>query len=131
MGIVSNQDEFASGLDDEIKAMTAAILAEAKDAATIVIEVAVPATPLVTGVHQGSWIVGVGSDPGPSGNQPDPGGAATIAKALAVIAEAQPGQNIIIVNDGPAAEQLDEGSSTQAPAGFSAQATDAAARGRP
>lgn len=129
MAVILNLDSFLAGLEDEISEAKQAILIETKQAASAVLGEAVATTPEVTGLHKGSWVVGLGSDPGPSGNHPDPGGSTVLAQGLSEIGAAQLGQDIIIANDGPAIEELDMGRSDQAPAGISDAAIAAGTRG--
>jgi len=129
MAGISNLGDFLAGLEDEKAEIGKAYAAETKSAGKAVLETAVSITPVLTGVHRGSWVVGIGSEPGGSGNEPDPSGAQTLAQGLAVIEGAQAGQDIIILNDGPAIEELDLGRSNQAPAGISDAAIAAGERG--
>ena len=124
----TNIGDFMAGLDLDAAAVDTALLEETQDAANAAVQTAVEGTPVKTGLHRGSYIVGVGSDPGPSGNPLDPDGAPTIAAAADVIATATIGQQIIIVNDGPVIEELNDGRSNRAPGGFLDDAVIAAGR---
>lgn len=88
------------------------------------------ATPVDTGRARANWQAEVGSAPTTELQTTDKGGGSTISQGSANIAthEQTPFSEINIVNNLPYIGRLNDGSSTQAPAGFVESAVDAAAK---
>jgi hypothetical protein len=85
-------------------------------------------TPVDTGRARSNWLIGLGGPPddgnipawapGQDGNTAAANSTATIAAGTAAVSDREPGQDIYISNELPYIEQLNKGSSAQAPAGF-------------
>jgi hypothetical protein len=107
----------------------------AKDVALELVKILVNRTPVDTSTALSNWQVGinrpVGSTipphfPGIGGSSAGSSRAATIAKATAMIASKKPGQPIYVSNLLDYIEDLNDGTSRQAPKGFVEMAIDAA-----
>lgn len=95
--------------------------------ATIIVELLVNDTPVDSSKALSSWEVGVGNVPtglsephflGSHGSTAAESAAVALQLARAILATKQPGQVITISNAQPYIRRLNEGYSTQAPAGF-------------
>lgn len=77
-------------------------------------------TPVDTGRARGAWGVSIGGAGGAgAGQRPqDKGGASTIAQGSAVIGTQKGFQQIVLENNVPYIGRLNDGHSSQAPAGF-------------
>lgn len=75
-------------------------------------------TPVDTGRARGNWMVSLGAARGGESDNLDKGGAATISAGTAAIGASQPFQQIVIENNLPYIERLNDGHSGQAPAGY-------------
>ena len=75
-------------------------------------------TPVDTGRARGNWQVETNVRPSGVLESEDVGGGSTIAAGAAVIADAQPGDDIWISNNLDYIGRLNDGSSKQAPAGM-------------
>lgn len=84
-------------------------------------------TPVDTSQAISNWIVTIGAEnqtqikphfPGIQGSTYRASAAETIANAKAVLSSKKPGQSIFITNNLPYIKKLNDGSSSQAPAGF-------------
>jgi hypothetical protein len=95
---------------------------EVKEASVQVLETVVRRTPVDTGKARANWSVAINSGRPPSveKEETDPSGEATIAAgALTILTtKRQPGEVVWISNAAPYIERLNEGWSSQAPAGF-------------
>lgn len=80
----------------------------------------------VGGRARGNWFVGLGRARTGQSDTPDPSGGATIAAGTVEAGGTIPGQSIHITNNLPYIIPLNEGHSTQAPAGFVQNAVAAA-----
>lgn len=72
----------------------------------------------VGGRFRGNWQVAIGSVPTGTLELTDATGQATINKAQAAALSLEPGQSITLVNNLPYAQRLEDGYSSQAPAGM-------------
>lgn len=75
-------------------------------------------SPVDTGRFRGNWQVQIGSVPNGTLSLEDKSGQATISKATASAAGVEAGDIIYLVNNLPYANKLEQGHSTQAPAGM-------------
>lgn len=85
-------------------------------------------TPVDVGTAISNWNVGIGGAPdagyvkawapGAKGSTDHENIQATIDAGVAALQDREPGQDVYITNDAPYIEQLNNGRSTQAPAGF-------------
>ncbi len=76
-------------------------------------------TPIDTGHAKANWQVGIDNPITKEIEEEDPGqGEATIARNASIIRGIPPGSDIILSNNVPYINRLNEGSSSQAPAGF-------------
>jgi hypothetical protein len=102
-----------------------------KTALAILTELAVQ-TPVDTGRARSNWMVGLGGPPddgnfppyaaGEKGSTARANATMTIETGKAAMSDRQLGQAVYITNEVPYIEQLNNGSSAQAPAGFVQQA---------
>jgi hypothetical protein len=76
------------------------------------------ATPVDTGRARANWQVGIGEPELGATEDTDPGGGETVARNNLVISGSKPEAEIHLTNNLPYIEALNEGSSSQAPAGF-------------
>lgn len=99
----------------------------AKGAALVIVSDLAHKTPVDTSKALSNWRIGIGQKPalaiaphtpGRKGSTQEQSAAATIAAAKAQLANKKPGQSIWISNVLPYIRRLNEGYSTQAPAGF-------------
>ncbi len=81
-------------------------------------QVVVTETPVITGRARGGWQVGIDKPILEDNERLDPSGADTISANEAKIRTRQPGQDIYISNNVVYIGKLNEGSSSQAPAGY-------------
>ena len=81
------------------------------------------------GLHRGAWAIGFASSDGQAPGAKDTTGGSTIARAFALIRRYKIGLRMTLNNAAPAIVRLNQGWSTQAPAGFIEQAV-AIARSR-
>lgn len=75
-------------------------------------------TPVKTGRARANWQAGLNQAPNGVLEQSDPSGEATLAKAEKVLAGMKPGDSFVLVNNLPYAQELEDGSSKQAPNGM-------------
>ena len=75
-------------------------------------------SPVDTGRFRGNWQVAIGAMPSGTLDLNDKSGQATISKVSAVALGVKAGDRISLVNNLPYSEVLENGSSTQAPAGM-------------
>ena len=75
-------------------------------------------SPVDTGRFRGNWQVAIGRVPTGTLQLEDKTGQATISKAQAAALSLEPGQSITLVNNLPYAQRLEDGYSSQAPAGM-------------
>lgn len=75
-------------------------------------------SPVDTGRFRGNWQVGIGNVPAGTLELEDKTGRATINKAQAAALSLEAGQSITLVNNLPYAQRLEDGYSSQAPAGM-------------
>lgn len=104
--------------------------AAVRRSALVTDQTAVLATPVDKGRARAGWVVGLGSSPPATRSvlvAPGPNAAQTaISQGAAVIEKWDPSQgSIFIVNGVPYIIELENGSSSQAPAGMTAQAIQA------
>lgn len=77
-------------------------------------------SPVLTGRFRGAWTVGVGAPQTTVPQQVDPAGAATLARGTAAIKTVKGDRPVYIENGLPYAAKLEDGGSSQAPAGVAA-----------
>ncbi len=75
-------------------------------------------TPVDKGRARGNWQVAIGSVPDGTLDIDDPSGQATISKVTAEAAGLKAGDTIVLVNNLPYIQRLEDGYSSQAPAGM-------------
>lgn len=75
-------------------------------------------SPVDTGRFRGNWQVGIGNVPAGTLELDDKSGRATVSNAQAAALSLEPGQSITLVNNLPYAQRLEDGYSSQAPAGM-------------
>lgn len=75
-------------------------------------------SPVDTGRFRGNWQTAIGSPPEGTVETVDPSGNTVIAKVAGVTAGMDPGDIIYMANNLPYARRLEEGYSSQAPAGM-------------
>jgi len=75
-------------------------------------------TPVKTGRAKANWQAGLNKAPSGVIEQNDPSGEATLAKIQKVLAQMKQGDRFILVNNLPYAQELEDGSSRQAPNGM-------------
>lgn len=96
-------------------------------AALVADQVAILATPVDTGRARANWIASIGAPATEADRAPDKSGQVALNEAQRVVARYAPGQGgIYITNNVEYIEPLDQGSSSQAPNGMTAQAIQAA-----
>lgn len=100
----------------------------AKKVAVAINQVVVLATPVDTGRARANWLVGLSNPVTEEVEQEDPSGVSTIAQGNARILTRRRGQTIFISNNVEYINKLNEGSSSQAPAGFVELAVQAGSR---
>lgn len=83
------------------------------------------ATPVDTGRARANWQVGIGEPVEETTTETDPSGGATVSRNNQVIGQSTPGQDIHLSNNLDYIEALNNGSSSQAPAGFVEEAVAA------
>lgn len=86
--------------------------------ALIINQTIIVATPVDTGHARANWIVGIDAPISKEISEEDKGGEATVARNAAIIRGAKPRKQIILSNNVPYINVLNEGSSDQAPAQF-------------
>lgn len=87
-----------------------------------------PGTPIDTGFHRSHWDAAIGKLPegGSMGGKLDPDPTAAELRVDAVIEQMQPGDQLLITNNGPGIRPLEfSGHSKQAPDGFVRPAAEA------
>jgi hypothetical protein len=90
-----------------------------REVAREVLKAIIPATPVRDGIARGNYHVSLGAaDTSTVLNVKDPTGSGALARGLGTIDGSTRGQSIHINNNTPYIEELNRGSSTQAPAGF-------------
>ncbi len=98
-----------------------------KTAATVLLDELIDATPVDESTAESNWQVGIGTPPqaerrayivGKGGSTAAASAEAAKAAGRAIIAQAKPGQTIVISNLLAYIRRLNDGSSKQAPAGF-------------
>jgi hypothetical protein len=96
-------------------------------AATAIVVDLIQVTPVDSSKALSNWQVGLGSkvqgtvdalQPGKKGSTHEAAIADAISLAYSILSRAKPGESIWISNNLPYIQRLDEGYSTQAPAGF-------------
>lgn len=87
------------------------------EAAGIILQTVVLATPVDTGRARGGWLVGLGGPPS-SQDLKDADGASTIANGRSKIAQRKADQTIFLSNSVEYIDELNKGTSAQAPANF-------------
>lgn len=98
-----------------------------RKAALVADQVAILATPVDTGRARANWIASIGAPATEADRAPDKSGQVALNEAQRVVARYAPGQGgIYITNNVEYIEPLDQGSSSQAPNGMTAQAIQAA-----
>lgn len=85
------------------------------------------ATPVDTGRARANWQVGLDESIDEPTDDTDPSGGETVSRNNQVIEQSAPGQDIHLSNNLPYIEALNNGSSSQAPAGFVEEAIAAGA----
>ena len=75
-------------------------------------------TPVKTGRARANWQAGLNQAPDDVLEQADPSGEATVAKVQKVLANLKPGDSFVLVNNLPYSQELEDGSSKQAPNGM-------------
>jgi len=75
-------------------------------------------SPVDTGRFRANWQVAIGRVPSGTLQLEDPSGRATISEAQATALRVKPGDTIALVNNLPYAQRLEDGWSSQAPAGM-------------
>lgn len=91
---------------------------EKRKTAAVVQQIVTLGTPVKTGRARNNWDVGLGEPWRATTQEVDPSGAGAVARNNAKIATTKPGQDIYISNNLPYINRLNQGSSSQAPAGF-------------
>ncbi len=86
--------------------------------ALVISQTVIGATPVDTGHARANWQVGIDAPITEEIDEEDQSGAATITKNAGTIRAATPQKSIILSNNVPYIQQLNEGSSAQAPAQF-------------
>lgn len=86
--------------------------------AVLIDQVVTVQTPVDTGHARANWQATIGAETTAELEEVDPSGQGAIAKARAVLETRQPEQTIHITNNVKYVPRLNEGSSSQAPAGF-------------
>ncbi len=87
-------------------------------AALLINQAVVSGTPVDTGQARGGWLVGINSAPSEVSEELDPSGGATISRNESKIRRVRGDQTVHIVNNVGHIGFLNDGSSSQAPAGF-------------
>lgn len=100
----------------------------AVEAALLISQTVIVATPVDTGRARANWFANIGTPITQESDGTDPSGAATIARNAGIIPIKLPGQTIFLSNNLPYIQFLNEGSSAQAPAMFVEQAIATAVR---
>lgn len=75
-------------------------------------------SPVDTGRFRGNWQTAIGSAPSGTVEMMDKGGTVVIAKVQGVTAGMKPGDVVYMANNLPYAQRLEDGYSSQAPAGM-------------
>lgn len=92
--------------------------------AVIIDQVVTVGTPVDTGRARANWQATIGEETFDELDEVDPSGAATIAKAQAVLESRKSEQTIHLTNNVKYVPRLNEGWSAQAPAGFVQEAVN-------
>ena len=109
----------------------AAVAEASRGLALAVLEGVVARTPVESGRARANWQASPGRPPTGVLDETDMDGRSTVARCRAAIARARPFETIWIVNNLPYVEDLEQGSSRQAPRGMAAATlADLAARRR-
>ena len=118
--MTANSRDFARALDRAVGDLLAEPLLRTKqDVARAVLTGIVARTPVGTGHARANWKVSIGSPAAGVVAGGDPSGAATLANGVAAImADRDPFSTVWITNNVPYIETLEQGSSSQAPAGM-------------
>lgn len=128
-------NQFADLMEKRARVVPQRVLEIKKQVAGTVIEMVANSTPVDTGTAISNWQVNLGSAargsvlakvPGMKGSTGTANREATIAQGRSVIAGAGAGVDIHITNNLYYIEELNRGTSSQAPAGFVEQAAIAA-----
>jgi hypothetical protein len=110
--------QLSRRLDKVVRKLDVGLTTVVTTVATSIAAELVPDTPVLTGFARGNWRPALNSPPTVPITFLDPTGQATIAKIGAVASRFRIGDVLYIANLIPYIEQLDAGSSPQAPPGF-------------
>lgn len=103
---------FANDIPKQVHAIKVAAMQE-------IVNTVVPATPVKSGKARSNYIVSAGSpDHSTIREVRDPSGTASLQGAAAVLRGTKPGDSLYMTNNLPYMDELNNGSSKQAPAGF-------------
>lgn len=121
--MTSNFRDFARALDRVVGDMLAEPILRAKqDLAITVLTRIVERTPAVTGHARANWQVSIGGSATGIVAGADPSGATALAAGVtAIMGDRDPFATVWIANNAPYIQSLEQGDSTQAPAGMVAQ----------
>ena len=84
----------------------------------IINQVIITETPVLSGHARANWQVGISTPITSEIDEEDPSGTSTIERNANIIRQRPPGKDIILSNNVPYINKLNEGSSSQAPAQF-------------
>lgn len=111
MGFADDLRRFERKTDDKMSRAVRKITLDAFSSCIMI-------SPVKSGRFRGNWQPAIGSAPSGTVELLDPTGAIVIAKVQGVTAGMEPGDVVYMANNLPYAQRLEDGYSSQAPAGM-------------